>query len=201
MKFVPFLLLSLPLLSQADEAFFRGDPKEVMLVCAEKARILAPRKSSILIKIGRAHLVAGDRVKAEEAFKAAYSTNSETRRMIGQAWLDCGFTAEALTEFKRLVIRTGTSGRNAMVAAATNLMDAGLTQPAEQLFEDTLLMAPLDWKGASVFARACLRQGRQDLAAKWYAEAIGKYRSEAKYWNEITVAFAEGGAERCEDCQ
>ncbi len=196
MKSLLLLLMGLPLLSQADEAFFKGDPKALMLACAEKARALAPRKERILAQVGRAYLVAEDRPKAETLFLVASGGDSETYRLVGQAWLECGFREEAKAAFKTGAARAGYSGKNVLAAAAVNLMDGGLVQLAEELMETSFQLDPKDWQNVSAYGRACLRQGRQDLAAQWYAKIMVKRRKQEGLWNEIALAMADGGAER-----
>lgn len=178
------------------ETLFKGDPKQVMLACAEKARALAPRKERILAQVGRAYLVAENRPKAEAMFKGAVGGDAETQRLIGQAWLECGFKDEARAAFKNVPSRAGYYGKNALAAAAVNLMDGGLVQLAEDLMQIAFQLDPRDWQNVTAYGRACLRQGRQDLAAQWFAKIMTTRRKHEGLWNEIALALADGGAER-----
>lgn len=197
MRILFMAALALPGLGQSpDEAFFKGDPKQVMLACAEKARALAPRKERILAQVGRAYLVAEDRPKAEAMFHGAFKGDAETQRLIGQAWLECGFKDEAKSAFIILPAKAGYSGKNALAAAAVNLMDGGLVQLAEDLMRTAFQLDPRDWQNVTAYGRACLRQGHQDLAAPWFAKIMTTRRKEEGLWNEVALALADGGAER-----
>ncbi|HEX9011776.1 MAG TPA: hypothetical protein VF804_15525, partial [Holophagaceae bacterium] len=70
------LLLALPLSAQAlpplpDAAFFKGDARQVMVVCAERALTLKAKDSRLMAEYGRAFLAGGDRKRAEETFERA----------------------------------------------------------------------------------------------------------------------------------
>jgi Flp pilus assembly protein TadD len=85
------LCLALPCLAQeGSEALLKGEPKAVMVACAERARSMNPKDSRFLAEAGRAFLVAGDRERAEATFKAAVASDpkdGETYRLIAYVWL------------------------------------------------------------------------------------------------------------------
>lgn len=178
-----------------DEAFFKGDPRAIALACAEQARSLKPKKDHVLAQVGRIQLAAGDRADAEANFKAALPGDSETFRWVGQAWIEAGEADRAAPLLKDMPI-SGWSAKDEMRTSAALLMDAGRAKEAEALMKRLLEKDRWDWENMSAYARACLRQGRQDLAAFWYAKALDAKRDVPALWNEIAVSMSDKGEER-----
>lgn len=178
-----------------DEAFFKGDPKAIALACAEQARSLKPKKNHVLAQIGRIQLAAGDRAGAEASFKAALPGDSETYRWIGQGWIEAGETDRAAALLPGMPI-DGWSAKDEMRTAAALLMEAGRPKEAEALMARLFQKDRWGWENMSAYARACLRQGRQDLAAVWYMHALDAKRDVPPLWNEIAISLSDRGEER-----
>ena len=178
-----------------DEAFFNGDPKAIMLACAEQARGLKPGKNHVLAQAGRIQLAAGDRAGAEASFKAAMPGDSETYRWIGQAWIEAGEPERAAALLPGMPIE-GWSAKDEMRTSAALLMDAGRPKEAEALMARLFQKDPRSWENMAAYARACLRRGHLDLAAVWYARAVAVKRDAPALWNEIAISLSGHGEER-----
>lgn len=179
-----------------DEAFFKGDPKAIMVACADKARVIKPNDSRLLAEFGRAYLAAGDAARAEEAFKraaAADPKDGETHRLIALAWLRHGRKAEALKALEDMQ-RMDPKAKNAFCKAAVNLLDAGAAAEAEALMEKAWQLDPKDWQNCAEFARAAVRAKQPDRAARWCARTVAARPKEERMWNELALVFADGGA-------
>jgi len=188
--------LTLPLLGQApDAAFFKGDPKTIMVVCAEKARNLEPKDSQLLTGIGRVYLASGDRAKAEEAFKAAIALDPKdgsTHWLVAQQWLATGHRPEAMAACRLLLERDPKSPRTILKAAVT-FLDRGMAEEALELMAHLCKVYPKpgDQDFAVEFAKACLRNRRFDLAPTWLERG---YLADPKDWKncaEFTRATLE----------
>lgn len=200
----PFLLslVVLPLAAQAptgfDEAFFKGDPKAIAVACADKARVIKPNDSRLLAEFGRAYLAAGDVARAEEAFRRAVASDpkdGETYRLISFAWLRHGKKAEAVKALEDMQ-RVDPKAKNAFSKAAVNLLDAGAAVEAEALMEKAWQLDPKDWQNCADFVRAAVRARKPELAARWSARTVSARPKEERMWNELALAFADGGAHR-----
>lgn len=194
------LLLAAPLLAaQApmvpDEAFFKGDPKAIMLACAARAVELKPRNPHVLAQAGRIQLAAGERAKAEASFQAALPGDAESVRWTGQGWLESGETDKALGMLTHIP-HMGLLAKDELRAGAVLLMDSGHAKEAEGVMRDLFTWDPGDWEDLAAYGRACLRQKHQDLAAAWYARAMGPRRKEGEFWAEIALSVEEQGVER-----
>ena len=196
------LLAPAPLAAQSrkaslpDESFFKGDPKAVMLACAERALRLKPGTSRVQAQVGRVQLVAGEVTSAEATFKSIGSVDGETLRWMGQGWIEAGQTPRAMDPLARL--QTMVHGYPDEVAiGAILLMDAGRPKEASELM-DSLPAAKLwDWEDVICgFGRACLRQRRQDLAATWYARSMVDNRRTGALWAEIALSLQSQGGDR-----
>lgn len=190
------LAAQLPLASRIQD-----DPKGAMLAFAERARALSPRSpldARALAHVGRAYMVAGDLPAAEKAFAEAEARDgrdAETQLIIAKAWLEAGKNASALACLAKA--RSKAPDRYGIFADfATALMDAGLTDAAEEIFDYAIGHEPKAWARATQYGRACLRRKRQDLAAKAWARVAGLARNEENFWNEIALSLGDGGAER-----
>ena len=177
------------------EAFFKGDPTQVMLACAERAASLKPRKDRVLAQVGRAHLIAGDRTKAESYFSRVVGGDGEAFRWMGQAWLECGHPKVGVATLLK-VAEQDPAAKNIQRDAAVVLMDAGFAKEADEVMTGAFRVAPRDWQNVAAFGRACLRQNRQDLAAIWFERIMTTRRKTEGLWNEIALAFADQGVER-----
>ncbi len=188
--------LTLPLFGQApDAAFFKGDPRTIMVACAEKARSMESKDSQLLTEIGRVYLAAGNRAKAEEAFKAAIALDvkdGSTYWLIAQHWLAAGQKAEAMSACRQLLERDPKSPRTIMKAAQA-FMNLGLAEEAVELMAHLCKVypKPSDQDFAVDFAKACLRNRRFDLASAWLDRA---YQADPKDWKncaQLTKAALE----------
>lgn len=195
-------LLVLPVTAQVpaafDEAFFKGDPKAIMVACADKARVIKPNDSRLLAEFGRSYLAAGDVSRAEEAFARAVASDpkdGETHRLIAVAWLKQGKKAEALKALDDLQ-RMDPKAKNAFARAAVNLLDAGAAAEAEALMEKAWQLDPKDWQNCADYVRAAVRVKKPDLVARWAARTVAARPKEERMWNELALAFADGGALR-----
>lgn len=202
MRTLTILLAVLPVLAQApdgfDEAFFKGDPKKVMIACTDKARVIKPGDSRLLAEYGRSYLAAGEPARAEEAFTRAVAADpkdGETYRLVAAAWLKHGRKAEALKALEDMQ-RADPKAKNAFTKAAVNLLDAGAAAEAEALMEKAWTLDPKDWWNCAAFVRAALRARKPDLAARWSVRAVAARPKEERMWNDLALAYAEGGAER-----
>ena len=179
-----------------DEAFFKGDPKAIMVACADKARVIKPNDSRLLAEFGRAYLAAGDTGRAEEAFKRAAASDpkdGETYRLIALAWLRHGRRPEALKSIEEMQ-RMDPKAKNAFCKAAVNLLDAGSASEADALMQKAWQLDPKDWQNCAEFARAAVRAKQTDLAARWCARTVAARPKEERMWNELALVFADGGA-------
>jgi predicted Zn-dependent protease len=196
MRALPWLVLALPLAAQGvDPASFEGDPARILATASAKALDLKPRKPEVLAMAGRVQLRLGERAKAEALFIRAERRSAEAQRLIGQAWLEAGDAPRAEAAFRALA-ESFPREKNILSAAAANLMDGQRYEAAERMMEAAYALDPRDWENVMVYGRACLRQKRQDLAAQWFARITGVRRKEEGLWNELALAFADGGEER-----
>jgi tetratricopeptide (TPR) repeat protein len=193
-------LLALPLSAQLpaafDEAFFKGDPKAIMVACADKARVIKPNDSRLLAEFGRAYLAAGDAGRAEDAFTRAVASDpkdAETYRLIAFAWLRHGRKPQALKALEDMQ-RMDPKAKNAFTKAAVNLLDAGAAAEAEALMEKAWQLDPKDWQNCADYVRAAVRVKKPELAARWAARTVTARPKEERMWNELALAFADGGA-------
>jgi tetratricopeptide (TPR) repeat protein len=202
LKLLSFVALGGSLAAQLPQASrIKDDPKGAMLAFAERARALSPRSpldARALAHVGRAYMVAGDLPAAEEAFVEAEARgprDAETQLIIAKAWLETGKSAPALACLAKA--RAKAPDRYGIFADfAAALMDAGLTDAAEETFDSAIGHEPKAWARATQYGRACLRMKRQDLAAKAWARVAGLARNEENFWNEIALSLGDGGAER-----
>lgn len=189
------LFCALALHAQAPEpAFFKDDPRKVMLFCAERARALDPHKELVLARAGRAHLAAGDLVGAKALFQMCQVGHADTQLRVGQAWLEAGDLPLAMDTFSRITARDPYA-KNQLAEAAVLVMDSGHPQEAGSLMNQAYQLAPGDWQNANAFARACLRQQHSDLAAEWFAKAVIKNRKEEEFWMDTAHSLADHGVE------
>lgn len=201
MRNFAFLLIAVPLLAQApagvDQAFFKGDARAVMAGCADRARAIKPKDSRLLAEYGRAFLASGDRPKAEGAFAAAIADDpkdGETHRLIAYAWLKNGFKVEAMAAFDKMVTMDP-KAKNAFCKAAVNLLDEGQANKAVELMKRAWILDPKDWQNCAAFTRAAVRNGKLDLAAEWAMHTVEAKPKEERMWNDLALAYADGGAE------
>lgn len=175
--------------------YFKGDRKAIMAACADKARAIKPKDSRLLAEYGRAYLASGDRAKAEGAFAAAVASDpkdGETHFLIGYAWSLNGFKAEALAAWDKMAAMDP-KGKNSFTKAAIVLLDAGNEAKAVEFMEKAWTLDRQDWQNCVEFARACVRNGKKDLAAVWFERTVQARPKEERMWNEIALAFADGG--------
>ena len=181
-----------------EEGFFKGDPKAVAVACADKARVIKPNDSRLLAEYGRAYLASGNRARAEEAFQRAVASDpkdGETHRLIALAWLRHGFKAEALKAVEDMQ-RLDPKAKNAFAKGAVDLLDAGLGPQAETLMEKAWQLDPKDWQNCAEFVRAAVRAKNPDQAARWAMRTLAARPKEERMWNELALAYADGGRDR-----
>lgn len=192
---LPLLLASALSAQVVEPSFFKGDPRQVMLACADRALALKPRKETVLAQAGRAYLVAGNPDRARELFEPIRHPAGETSRWIGQAWLEAGDARQALEAFS-LIPELDRFAKNDMRDGAVLLMDRGFPRDGEALMGQAHQVDPRDWQNVTAFARACLRSHHPDLAAQWFARAAESNRKDEALWMEIAQSLADEGAER-----
>lgn len=204
--------LALPLFGQVpDEAFFKGEPRAIMLACAEKVRNLKSMDSRLCAEIGRSYLAAGDRARAEEAFRAGLADDpidAPTYRIIGESWLMFGYQAEGLAVLKLISprFRIKEHGRpwietelpydnkDDLTKGAVALAGAGLPKEADELMEVAYNLDRGEWENATLYARACLRAGRPECAAKWLYRAVKSKPRNESIWIDAALSLADPGS-------
>jgi Flp pilus assembly protein TadD len=102
------------------------------------------------------------------------------------------FKPEALASFEKM-LTADPKGENAFTKGAIVLMDAGEEAKADSIMERAYQIDPFDWQNTVEFGRACIRNGNQTLAAKWFERTVKAKPKEERMWNEIALAFADGG--------
>lgn len=196
---------SLSLLSQVPQtSMFDGDPKSILVACSEKARSLKPHRGEVMAASGRAFLVQGDRAKAEAAFNSALLDNwseCESSRLILGSWLTWGFRTEGLNFLTEIRTRYPRSAdkrgwRTALVQSAVLLIDNHCPKEAEEIMELSYDMDHREWENMLVFARACLRNSKPEMAARWFHRAVSFKPKHEGIWTDIAVALAERGLDR-----
>lgn len=205
--------LALPVLSQVpEETFFKGEPRAILQACADKVRSLKSMDSRLWAEIGRAHLAVGNRAKAEEAFKAGLADDpidAPTYRIIAESWLMFGFQTEGLAVLKSIPpkFRVREHGRpwvetelpydnkDDLAKGAVALADAGLLKEAEEQMEVAFGLDRDEWENATLFARACLRAKRPELAAKWLSRAVKSKPKNESIWIDVALSLADPGRE------
>lgn len=199
MRNIILAFLALPLAAQApaafDEAYFKGDPKAIMVACADKARVIRPNDSRLLAEFGRAYLAAGEAARAEEAFQRAVASDpkdGETYRLVAFAWLRGGAKDKAMKALEDMQ-RMDPKAKNAFAKAAVNLLDAGAAAEADALMEKAWQLDPKDWQNCADFVRAAVRAGKLELAARWAARTVAARPREERMWNELALAWADKG--------
>jgi Flp pilus assembly protein TadD len=80
-----------------------------------------------------------------------------------------------------------------MAKAAVVLLDGGNEAKAVELMEKAWSLDPKDWQNCVEFGRACVRNGKKDLAATWFERTVQARPKEERMWNEIALAYADGG--------
>jgi len=196
---------SLSLLCQVPQtSIFDGDPKSILVACSEKARSLKPNRGEVMAASGRACLVQGDRAKAEAAFNSALRDDwneGESSNLILGSWLELGFRTEGLNFLADIRSRYPRSSdkrgwRNALVRTAVVLIDNNCPKEAEGIMEISYDMDHREWENMLVFARACLRNSKPEMAARWFHRAVSFKPKHEGIWTDIAVALAEGGLDR-----
>lgn len=194
-------LAYLPLAAQAPveggEAYFKGEPRTIMVACAEKAFRAEGKEPDMVACLGRAYLVAGEEAKALALFQKAMAEapkDMDLRRAILEVWLGLGLKhqAQALAEG---VLQARSKKAGDLSDMAVLLMDAGMPAEAEALMGASWEANSLAWDHALAFARACLRAGRRDAAAPWLQRTVAAKPNEEKAWREIASALAHNGLE------
>lgn len=197
------LALTAPLLAQTpkapDAAFFKQDPKTLMVLCAEEAKhLMSSSDAHLLVEYGDVCLGRGDRAKAEASFAAALKhdrNDPQTHRLIGLAWLRKGFKAEALAAYKAMTdvdLRGRYENRkNLFTKAAVDLMSAGFTSEAAGYMESGYLLDKRDEHNFLEFARAAWFANQRELAATYFARAAKAAPDDEDVWIEISNLLAD----------
>jgi tetratricopeptide (TPR) repeat protein len=176
-----------------DEAFFNGDRRAILQVCADKARSMKPKDAKYLAECGRAYLAALDKPKAMAAFKEAEARESKdglVLRLIAQAWLKHGYKTEALEGYEKIVARDP-KNKEAVTLAAVDLAEVGLVNESERYMGVLVVLDKDGWERFLVFGRALLVAGQRKKAAVWFARAAALKPNEEKLFLEISRTFAE----------
>ena len=190
------ILLAPALSAQAlDESFFKGDPKQVIQVCADRLMALKPKEERDLAQIGRAYLVAGNADRAREILGRVGRTDGQALRWAAQGWLEAGDSSQGLATMAALST-LGNSANNEMRDGAVLLMDLNFPKEGESLMSRAFQVAPRDWQNLTAFARAYLRRQHPELAAQWFVRAVESRRNSEGLWMEIAQSVADQGAER-----
>jgi tetratricopeptide (TPR) repeat protein len=197
MAFLALLVTPLASFAQApvapvfDEAFFKGDPRAVMVACADQALHLKPGKERVLAQAGRIQLAGGNEAKAQVCFRGVVLLDAETARWMGQGWLEAGAPDKGIAILAQTPLIGWGGAKDELRAGAVLLMKAGHPREADKLMSRLFQADPGDWQNIAAFARSCLGQGRSDLAAAWYARAMASRRNKAAFWSEIALSLAE----------
>lgn len=192
------LVLGLPLAAQMpDEAMFIKDPQGAMLACADRA-VTLKRDGRMLAQAGRAYLLAGQTTKGAELLAAAEkkdSSDAETYRLIASAWIAVG-KKEPIPALVEKALLRDSRAKNYFAQFASDLMDVNMVDEAEKLFQVAYTLKPSDWQNIVLYTKACIRNKRQDIAAKWWAAGMREERKEPLFWNDIALTLADQGVER-----
>jgi len=175
-----------------DPSFFKGDPKTVMVQAADKARVRAPRNSHFLPRWGQVYLAAGDRNRAEDAFRRALQEGGkdpETHALVALAWLQNGFKQEALAAYAAMPKDSAASAPS-LGLVARRFLEAGLETEGLQAMETAHRLLPGDWRACVEFGRSAVRLKRPELAEGWFFKAIQDHPRDEEVWTEIALAYA-----------
>lgn len=193
---IPSLLLAcLPLLSQAPDAtFFKGDPKTILQVAAEKARSMDPKDRDTLSVVAQGYLALGERAKAEDLFQLMEHRSSSIRTygLIAKAWLSAGMQGPVPSLVAKAKAEPPKDGSD-LADFAIILMDGGMPKEAEDLMALAHAADPKNHDGCLDFARACLRAGRQEEALPWLQRALQAKPQDADLWRNAAMALADHG--------
>lgn len=188
-----FALLA-PLGAQTfDEAFFNGERKAILASTAEALRALKPKDAVYLAEVGRAHLAALDKAKAQEAFKLAEALEAKdgkVLRLIALAWLRHGYKTEALEGYER-VMQRDPKNKEVLTLCAVDLAEVGQLPQAEAFMNQVAQLDGGRWEAFLAFGKALLVAGQRKKAAPWFARAVLLKPKEEKVLAEITRAFAD----------
>lgn len=164
---------ALPLLAQRppvpDVAFFKQDPKALMVACADAARSYPDRDSRHLVACGDAYLAGGDRAKAEECFSLAAGLDPKDGNVfqrIFDSWMAHGYRKEALAVLDRLKL-DGLNSRD-LAQSGGRVLGAGDRPLAEELFALAVRNDPGDGETHQIIAHAWLSCGYRPEALAAY---------------------------------
>jgi len=73
------------------------------------------------------------------------------------------------------------------------LYTSGNEAKAVELMDKAWALDPKDWQNCVEFGRAGVRKGKKDLAATWFERTVAVRPKEERMWNEIALAYADGG--------
>jgi Flp pilus assembly protein TadD len=179
-----------------DPSFFQKDPRTVMVACADKARAAVPKDSRSLAEFGRIYLMAGEKVRALEAFKRAEelgSRDATTHSLIAQAWLLGRDKAAALAAANRMA---ELAPRNATLLArvGVDFTTAGFLPEGRNFMDRAYKLAPSDWQMSLAFGKACLAGGQGKDADFWFRRTLTGRIDDDKVWKAVGLAYADGQA-------
>lgn len=170
------------------EAFFKREPNLVARECVERAMALKGGKSRVLAQAGRAYLLTGDRAKAEALFQQVNLRDAESARWVAQAWLEAGEPKRAEVALVQMP-NYGWGAKEELLNAAVLLLEHGRGVAAEMHMNAVLAIDGSDWERTLTFGIACLKMGRQDLAAPWFKKVIRMQERKAEAWASMAEAF------------
>ncbi|HJW08186.1 MAG TPA: tetratricopeptide repeat protein [Holophagaceae bacterium] len=181
-----------------DAAYFSQETRALARVCADEACRLAPHDTKIQAIYGEILLASGEKAKAKEQFElAVFRDPKDTRlqRFVAQAWLRHGFKAEAMENYEAMtaVDLRGRfdNAKNVLLRAATDLLGAGMVKEATAYMERSYALDHDDPNNFIEFARAALKAGQRDLAARYFARAVKAEPNDVDVWLDIGSAYAD----------
>lgn len=175
-----------------EASFFKGDPKDIMVHAADKARVRAPRDSQFLARWGQVYLAAGQRGRAEDAFRRAMQEGREdpgTHAFVVIAWLQNGFKKEALAAYAAMP-KGSSSCAEWLALVAQHLLEADLESDAVKAMETAHRLAPGNWQACVEFGRSAVKTKRTALAGSWFFKAVQTHPRDKEVWTQIALAYA-----------
>ncbi len=192
----PLLLaLCLPLAAQRPEGlrkdFFARDLKTVAVEAADKSRVQRVPDAMLLAACGRIYLKAGERERAEDAFRRALEEGDpEARLAVGAAWLEAGHPEKALPVLAVMAVKGRRSAEAASKAAGLLLIHGKLAE-ATALQDKALTASPKDWSLCVGYGAAALNAGQRELATVWFEKAVALQPTGDEVWIALAKACAE----------
>lgn len=171
--------------------FFARDLKTVAVEAADKARVQRTPDGLLLAACGRVYLKAGERERAEDAFRRALEEGDPAARLaVGEAWLAAGHPEKGLPVLAAMGVKGRRSAEPAAKAAALLLVH-GKPAEAQALMDKALAASPKDWSLCVTYASGALKAGQRELATTWFEKAVALQSAGDEVWIAIAKACAE----------